>query len=231
MVRFDPVSLIMVVKNGERFLGAALRSVLAQTLPPAEILVVDGRSTDGTARIADSFPEVRRLIQRDDGLARARNLGIEAAQYDLIAFLDHDDLWERQKLETQVRFMGNQPPLEYTLTWMHFFLEDGTPRPERFAGARLDEPRSAATPSTLVARRSVFDRIGAFDPSLTIGCDADWFTRARDAGVYCATIPEVLLKKRLHENNISRNVQRNRRDMFEVARRSIARRTPAEESR
>lgn len=224
------VSVIVVVKNGERFLGDALRSALTQTLPPAEILVVDGRSTDGTARIVRSFPGVRHLIQPDDGLANARNLGIGAARHDLIAFLDHDDLWEPPKLATQVQRLLGSPPVEYTLTWMRFFLERGTRPPARFADGLLEVRREAATPSALVAHRSAFDRVGAFDSTLTIGCDADWFTRARDLGVSFAVIPEVLLRKRLHATNLSTDYSRNRREIFEVARRSIARQRRATES-
>ena len=226
-----PVSVIVVVKNGERFLGAALESALAQTLAPAEILVVDGRSTDGTARISRSFPGVRRLIQADDGLANARNLGIEAARHDLVAFLDHDDLWEPPKLATQVQRLLSLPPVEYTLTWMRLFRERGTPPRGGPADGPIESPRLAATPSALVARRSAFERVGPFDSALTIGCDADWFTRARDLGVPSAVIPEVLLRKRIHPDNLSIDYRRNRREMFEVARRSIARQRRVPETR
>jgi glycosyltransferase involved in cell wall biosynthesis len=216
-----PVSVIVAVKNGERFLAAALGSVLAQTLPPMEIVVVDGRSTDATAFIARSFPTVRHLIQPDDGLARARNLGIAAARHELIAFLDHDDLWEPHKLERQVGHMRDRPTVAYTLSWMRFLLEPGM---TRALTGPVAEPRMAATPSALIARRVLFDQIGYFDPSLSVGCDADWFTRARDQGVPCAVLAEVLLQKRVHDRNLSSDHDRNRREMFAVARRSIARR-------
>ena len=110
------VSVITVVKNGERYLAEALQSILNQTLPPCEIILVDGQSTDRTAEIARSFAGLRYLCQQDQGLANARNLGIAAAQGELVAFLDHDDLWPPEKLDTQVRYMLERPELGYTTT-------------------------------------------------------------------------------------------------------------------
>ncbi len=173
------VSTITVVRNGERYLAEAIRSILAQSLPPREIIVVDGQSEDQTATIARSFAEVRYLRQPDRGLANARNQGIEAAQGEWIAFLDHDDLWHPDKLAIQLGFMKQHPALLYTTTWMRFVVTEGAPpRP----GFDPEAPRPGATPSTLVARRELFAKIGGFDPAYAIGCDADWFTRSRDHG-------------------------------------------------
>jgi len=215
------VSVIVVVRNGERFLASALRSAAAQTLPAAEIIVVDGGSTDATGQISRASPGVRHLPQSGTGLADARNQGIAAARYALIAFLDHDDLWAPTKLATQAARLAD-PAIDYSLTRMQFFVEPGTPRAARAAG--LEAPRAAGTPSALLARRALFDRIGGFDGSLAIGCDADWFARARDCGAVGAMVDEVLVRKRLHGTNLSTDHRRNRREMFEVARRSIARR-------
>jgi glycosyltransferase involved in cell wall biosynthesis len=213
------VTAITVVRNGERYLADALNSILRQGLAPARILVIDGQSTDGTARIAKSFETVRYIRQDGLGLANARNIGIEEAETEFIAFLDHDDLWLTGKLETQMgRMMGN-PALLYTTTWMKFLYEGESRR------ATAGPPEDAATPSSLVARREAFEETGLFDPAYSIGCDADWFTRARDAGLRSAVVPEVLLQKRLHDTNLSRSGLKNRREMFRIARQSIARRS------
>src|SRR5262245_7596574 len=116
------VSVIMTVKNGERYFSQALESVFAQTHPEDEELVIDGRSTDRTATIAQSFP-VQYLVQEDDGLANARNLGVRHAHGNLIAFLDADDEWARDKLEAQVGVMHAEPALQYTTTLMQFRME------------------------------------------------------------------------------------------------------------
>ena len=212
------VSVVTVVKNGERFLSQAIASILRQTLAPVEIIVVDGESTDNTAGIARSYSQVRYLRQQGQGLAGARNAGIDAARGELIAFLDHDDLWHEKKLEVQVGRMQRDPALGYTTTLMEFLVEAGAGR------MAAEAPRHGCTPSALVARRELFAILGGFDPEYAIGCDADWFTRARDAGIPTAVIPQVLLYKRLHDGNLSTDAARNRREMFLIARRSIARR-------
>jgi glycosyltransferase involved in cell wall biosynthesis len=217
------VSVITVVKNGERYLAEAVQSVLNQTYQPDEIIVVDGQSTDQTAFIARSFTQVRYILQPDQGLANARNLGIDAAQGTFIAFLDHDDLWTTGKLETQMEFMAERPDLLYTTIRMRFAVEPGAPVRSKREQEMLANPRDGSTPSALVARRAAFEVIGRFNPDYSIGCDADWFTRARDQNVPTAVLPQVLLYKRLHQKNLSVNAAVNRQEMFLIASESIRR--------
>src|SRR4051812_31179197 len=108
------VSVIIAVKNGERFLRDCLESVLAQTFQPVEIIVIDGHSTDSTPAIARSFPQVRYLLQSAPGLSAAYNQGIQGASGELIAFISHDDLWTPDKLAIQVNWMAARPDLVYT---------------------------------------------------------------------------------------------------------------------
>jgi glycosyltransferase involved in cell wall biosynthesis len=217
------VSIIVVVRNGERYLRDALNSIQLQSYRDREIIVVDGQSTDGTARIARSFPGVYYLCQTTLGLANARNLGIEAARGRYIAFLDHDDQWHPDKLARQVALHDANPSILYSLTQMIFRREPGAAVPYGMTAESLTQPRAAGTPSALIARADLFNRIGGFDSRFAIACDADWFTRARDEQIPTAIIPEVLVYKRLHEDNLSRNIALNRREMFQVARQSIMR--------
>src|SRR5690242_4967891 len=93
------VTCIVPVFNGERYLGEALDSIFAQGHQPLEVLVVDDGSTDGSAAVAKSYGDrVRYFFQPNAGPAAARNLGLEAARGEFIAFLDADDLWHRDKL-------------------------------------------------------------------------------------------------------------------------------------
>ena len=208
------VSVITIVKDGASYLGQALTSILAQSWPPGEILVVDGQSSDDTAAIARSFsPAVGYLLQTDQEIANARNLGLQAARGEWVAFLDHDDLWPVDKLEAQLAFMLSQPELQYTTTLMQL-VQDGS----------VTQSRPGCTPSALLARRQVFETVGLFDPRFRIGCDAEWITRARDLGIASAVVPKVLLQKRLHATNLSRNGALNRQEMMRIAKESIARR-------
>lgn len=211
------VSVITVVRNGEAYLAEAIASILDQTVRPFQILVVDGRSTDRTPEIARSYNKIQFVVQQTAGLANARNLGIGHATGEFIAFLDHDDLWMPRKLELQLRRMCENPALGYATTRMVFMQDGEAPSAHR--------PRSAPTPSSLMARREVFQQVGGFDPQYQIGCDADWFTRARDLAVPTEELPDVLLRKRLHNSNLSLNASLNRYEMVRVARQSILRRS------
>src|SRR5579863_4931679 len=98
------VSVVIPTYNYARFLGQAIDSVLAQTCPVKEIIVVDDGSTDDTFNVLARYgPAVRALKQKNCGPAAARNRGVGIAGGDLIAFLDADDFWMPDKLAKQVR--------------------------------------------------------------------------------------------------------------------------------
>ena len=96
------VSIVMAVKDGERFIAQGLDSIRAQTYERHETLVVDGASQDRSVEIAQRYSQVRVIPQTGTGFSGAWNEGIEAARGDLIAILDSDDVWEPRKLERQV---------------------------------------------------------------------------------------------------------------------------------
>lgn len=217
------VSVITVVRNGEKYLAQAIDSIRRQTTAALEVIVVDGQSTDATPQIARSHQNVRYVCQPTKGLAKARNLGLALATGDLIAFLDHDDLWHQEKLARQLDAFAGDPALQYVTTRMQFQVEQGCSRQQ--LSADLQRPRGGCTPSALLARRQLFADLGAFDPRFAIGCDADWFTRARDRCVPHKMVPEVLLYKRLHGSNLSVDFRRNRQEMFSIARQSVSRRS------
>src|SRR6185503_10895386 len=123
------VSVIIPVYNGARYLRAALESVFAQTYRPFEVIVVDDGSIDDSGVIAQSFPDVSYMRQENQGVAAARNHGIEAARGDFFAFLDQDDLWTPEKLKLQIEYLLNHQDLGYTLTQQQYFLEPGTTLP------------------------------------------------------------------------------------------------------
>lgn len=226
------VSVIIPVKNGERFLAAAIHSVLAQEYPFREIIVVDGQSIDRTAYIAQSFDAIRYIYQDcDPGLACARNLGLQASHGDLIAILSHDDLWSPKKLSTQVDYMLRHPEVQITITRVKYFLEPGCPIPAGFAPHLLASDHAGPMPETFLVRRDVFDSIGVFNPECGHMEDLDWFARARDGNIRMALIDEVLLYKRIHENNISyggSKLTRIRHDVMIVLKHSLNRKRALE---
>ncbi len=220
----DPlVSVVVAVRNGERYLRAALESVLAQEYEPLEVIVVDGHSDDATAAIATAFADVRWVLQQGTGIAGAYNQGIATAAGALVAFLSHDDVWAPDKLPVQVGYMLAHPTVQYTTARVRFFLEPGCAIPPGFRPELLRGDHVGNIMETLVARRSVFDVVGTFDPKLRTAEDVDWFARAKDAGVPTAVIPRVLLQKRVHDGNASLNAPQNDADLMSALRRSIGR--------
>ncbi len=103
-----PVSVVIPAYNSEEFIGEAIRSALAQTLPVSEIIVVDDGSTDQTAEVAAKLG-ASVIRQEHGGISAARNAGIRAAKYDWIAFLDADDIWEPKKIEYQWAAIRRHP--------------------------------------------------------------------------------------------------------------------------
>ncbi|MBX9773735.1 MAG: glycosyltransferase family 2 protein [Xanthobacteraceae bacterium] len=211
-----PISVVMAVRDGRSYLPAALHCIRRQTLAPAEIVAVVGPSTDGTLDFLQAQDDVRVLTQAEAGLAGARNQGVEAARSDLIAFLDHDDLWHPRKLAAQAAVLAlfTQPATCIT-NFRTVHDADGTD-PAQIIVPRHQIPRMGWTPSALMAHRDVFGSVGRFDPALGIGCDTDWFRRLRLAGIPCGVATPVLLNKRLHAQNLSRSTDRNRAAMFRM---------------
>lgn len=194
------ISVIIPVYNGEPFLAEAMRSVLAQTLPPEEIIVVDDGSTDGTARLVETWQnsstiQLHYRYQSNRGPSAARNRGLEMARCDLIAFLDADDMWDPAKLSVQHSLLCETR--EAALVWGHtqlFSVVDGR---QKILGEPILRPQLGSA----LFRRAAFDRVGAFDESMRYSEDLDWFLRARELNADIYTHSEIAVWYRLHENN------------------------------
>jgi glycosyltransferase involved in cell wall biosynthesis len=217
------VSVILPVKNGERFLREALESVVAQTYQPHEILVIDGNSTDSSAEIARSFAGVEVIPQPDSGLYQAFNLGVRRATGDLIAFIGSDDVWLPDKLRFQVEFLEANPSVQMVIGQVQFFLEPGYDFPQGFKPELLDHEIEGHMPEVVLVRRSVFDLNGLFDDSFALAGDVDWFTRNKDAGITPRVLPNLLTRKRLHDSNLMAGAERNNRELLRIMRRSVER--------
>jgi glycosyltransferase involved in cell wall biosynthesis len=207
MVEDPPlISCIVPVYDGERYLGEALDSILGQSYRPLEIIVVDDGSTDGTARVIAGYGSmVRSLHQPNAGPGAARNLGLSVAGGEFVAFLDADDLWLPEKLALQMARFRARPELDLCVTHLqNFWVPELREEEERYRGRRYAQPLPGYICPTLLARRSIFDAVGGFDPSLTTGEDNDWFLRAFDRGAVRDLLPDILVYRRLHGSNLTR---------------------------
>ena len=197
------VTVIVPVYNGERYLAEALESVRAQDHRPIDLVVVDDGSDDGTGDVARGFPEARYLRRDHAGLAATRNAGVAAARGAFIAFLDADDLWPPHKLRVQVDHLVRHPEVDYVVAYLRNFLEPGHVAPGWLKPEQLEEDQVAFSTGTLLARREAFERIGDFNPVFAVGDDTDWFSRARQAGLVSGVLPEALLRRRIHDRNLT----------------------------
>ncbi len=111
------VSVIIPAYNAEEYIAETLQSVFEQTYSNYEVIVVDDGSKDGTLPLLQSYASKVKVFSKDNGgPASARNVAINNSDGELIAFLDSDDLWFREKLETQIRFLGDHPDLGLVYT-------------------------------------------------------------------------------------------------------------------
>jgi glycosyltransferase involved in cell wall biosynthesis len=223
------VSVIMAVRNGERFIAQAIESVVSQSYGDWEMVVVDGSSHDRSAEIASAYPRVRCLSQGGrTGFAGAWNEGLAAAEGGLICFLDSDDLWEPGKLERQVELLRLRPEVDYVTTLARFLVEPGLPLPPGFKPELLESDHVANMPSAVMIRRAALDAVGRFRTDLEVASDIDWFARVKDRSLTPAVVPEVLVHKRVHDRNFSyTHAQRLNGELLELLRGSVARQRSA----
>ena len=186
------ISVVIPAYNRPDLLRETVATILAQTLPPSEILVVDdGSPTPLPPDLQDLGPTVRLLRQTNAGITAARNTGVLHATSPWIAFCDHDDLWRPDKLEQQLRLHLDHPDLLYSFTDFRIVSGDtwspqtklSTLPPDFFTPAHPEPTptgdlilrrslhnrildRQPIWPSTVLISRALFDRIGGFRPEL-----------------------------------------------------------------
>ncbi len=218
------ISVVMPVFNGERFLGEAIESILAQDDSPLEILVVDDGSTDGSAAVAQSFGgPVRVIRQANAGHVVARNRGILAARGEYVATLDADDLFSPDKFALQVGRLDRHPEIDIVVGQLSYLRPaDGEGGEVAFV-EHLDNHLSLSF-GTCLFRREVFDRVGLGDETMPFADDWDWFMRAREARIPLLVHRHVVLHYRLHDANMTRDREAGARYTLHMMRRSLARR-------
>lgn len=217
------LAVVMPVRNARRFVAAAIGSVLAQTPPGTDVVVVDGELDGAAAAIAAAFPGVRILAQSGRGLAAARNQGVRAVHADVIGFCDADDRWADGALAERLGYLQTQPGCDAVIGQVVSESLDGeSVTPQQLL--RLGQPLPGFTPGALLARRHVFQRVGPFDETLTIGADSDWFVRLQQSTLTLAVLPAVVLRKGVRAGSLSTDLETYRGELLRVARGFLERR-------
>ncbi len=199
------ISVILPVYNGERFLIQAIENIQGQKYQPLEIIVVDDGSTDRTAEIAAEFQDtIHYIYQTNQGPSAARNLGIENARGEAIAFLDVDDLWEEGILTEFADYLVAHPEVGIVQGLIQRMqMETGSLDNNSYQFQPIFKPYQFINLGSALYRRAVFDQVGLFDPKLHDNEDTDWFIRAWENNIHKLVIPRVMLYYRKHDRNMT----------------------------
>jgi hypothetical protein len=222
-------AVVIPAYNRANVIGETIERVLAQTLPPAEVAVVDDGSTDGTAEAAARFGARVRVHRRENGgPGCARNTGVRLTSAPWIAFCDSDDLWLPEKMEMQMELHRRRPEIPYSFTDLALVREGRWSETSKFAerpeaywaeGRNIEDgfywiyqtPLYARIltgcliiPSTVVVAREFFERIGGFYEPFSRSRAEDW-----EFALRCAEHPRAgavarpLVGLRKHDSNYS----------------------------
>jgi glycosyltransferase involved in cell wall biosynthesis len=229
------ISAVIPAFNSADFIADAVGSIRAQSHPVDEIIVVDDGSTDDTATITQHLGGgIRYIHQANAGPSAARNRGIDAARGDLVAFLDADDQWTRTKLELQLAVMKQNPAIALVAGDMTEIDQQG----QTIVPSVLDKhslldvfrglggaaiPAAAAMllkinfipTGTVLARRDILSEAGGFPEDIRYGEDLElWVRIAAQHAIAC--LPEVLMLRRQHGENSTRDTESLLRDLIRV---------------
>lgn len=197
------VSVIMPTYNRADFLPGAIESVLSQSYPSLELLLIDDGSTDHTREVCALYPGIRYIRQAHGGVSRARNLGLKAACGQYVAYCDDDDVWYSHHLQVLLQCLENRPNigLIYSdLNWIHK-RNSGPLYSADFNKTRLEECNYILS-SSVLHRRECTDTVGGFDERLS--CFEDWDLWLRISDRYlCWHVPNVTGDFVWHGDNMS----------------------------
>jgi len=199
------ISVVTAVFNGEKTIAHAIESVLGQTHPAVESVVIDGASRDATLSILESYrPRLGKLISEpDDGIYDALNKGIRHATGDVIGFLHADDLFENDGVLGKVAAAFADPNIDAVYGDLVYVRDDNVERIIRYwKSGRYDQAALSKgwmpPHPTFYVRRAVYERLGGFDPRYQIAADYDTVLRFLAVGkIRAVYIPEVLVRMRV----------------------------------
>lgn len=217
--------------NGADYLSIAIESVLAQSHPVAECIVVDDGSGDATPDIAQGFGSAVTYVRQPQrgGVSAARNRGASMATGDLVAFLDHDDAWVERKLERQLPAFADARVI-LSVCALQVVDADGAELDVKRLGTTdqlisgmlfFQERATLSCSSTGVTRRERFLELGGFDEQLSMSADWDLMMRILlEGGV--SYVDEPLVRYRVHASNMSRQVSLMESDMSRAFAKAFA---------
>jgi glycosyltransferase involved in cell wall biosynthesis len=194
-------SVIIAVKNGEQFIKNSIESILTQTLPPFEIIVVNDHSIDSTTSlVSKEFPEVSIINSSFDGQARAIVVGLEKVKTPYVALLDSDDIWEPTKQEIQINVLNEKPELSVVCSGVRNFLSNPSEKTDVSLNAKLfhqSRQFSACTFHTEVLRSEVPLDL----EKKHFEWQMNWWSRFENKQLKSQQTNQIHLNRRIHQQN------------------------------
>ena len=182
--RQNSISVIIPVFNRVKLIARCINSVINQTYPVNEIIVVDDGSNDGTYDlIRKNFPQVIAIYQENKGVSNARNVGIQSAKSKWIAFLDSDDEWLPNKIEKQISLIKKNPLYKVCHSdeiWIRNDVRVNPMKKHRKYGGDIYKkclPLCVISPSSIIIHKDIFNDVGLFDKNLPVCEDYDLWLR------------------------------------------------------
>jgi len=219
------VSIIIPTFNRAHYLLEAINSIFAQNYKNIEIIIVDDGSTDNTSKIINLHnKQLHYIYQENGGQAAARNKGIAIAKGKYLAFLDSDDLWTSNKLHKQIRYMQKHPEVKILFGLVQQFCE------EKFRTQyknEIDKSQPGLIAGTLLIEKSTFLDIGYFKTNWEVGEFIEWFDRAKNMGYTYHLLDEILMKRRLHDQNIGLTKSTGPNNFAQILRESLRKKRKA----
>ncbi|WP_171051758.1 glycosyltransferase family 2 protein [Alteribacter natronophilus] len=209
------VSVIVPCFNSERWIHETLGSIFDQSYPNIEVIVVDDGSTDNTKSIVENYTnKVMYYYQKNKGPSAARNLGLKKANGEYIAFLDSDDLWEKEKLSEQIQFLEKNRDVHLVFSNVTVMNEEGVclyihsnkvPIDREQLVKKLFLGQITMNTPTITARKESVISVGGFDEKLPLREDHFFLMlMAHEFKVFHFTKP--LVKRRVNEKSMSNTV-------------------------
>jgi glycosyltransferase involved in cell wall biosynthesis len=188
------ISTVMSVYNAEKYIAAAINSILQQTIPSTEIIVINDGSTDNTLAILQSFTGLTIISRENKGMVASLNEAIALTTGEYLTFLDADDLWDARKTQLQLEHLATNPYLDFSLCYVQQFYE---------AIQYKLAPQKGFFKQGLLINKKTFLQVGNFDPH-DAGHFMLWFQQAKLQQLNYEVLAVPLVLRRIHDSNYTR---------------------------
>lgn len=222
MISNPVIDVIIPVYNREKYIRETIESILEQSWQNINIVLVDDGSTDASREIINEFTNKHSNIQliskeHNSGISDTSNIGLHHTTAEYIAFLDSDDLWDKEKLFKQMQYLKMNDSVDICFTLVKEFDHNPTKnlaRKETFKGYHK---------SAMLCRSYIFKEIGEFDTNLAVGEFIDWLSRCSAKQIQFGMLEEILTYRRVHESNFTKKIKAS--EYLEVIRAHMKRKS------